>query len=71
MLSRGTVGWSVYHSEPKRPSSSPACQTKRMERFGLVRAVAKARAAVEGLPEGELRDALEALGRAVLAARGG
>jgi hypothetical protein len=32
--------------------------------------VAKARAAVEGLPEGELRDALEALGRAVLASRG-
>ena len=34
-------------------------------------AVAKARAAVEGMPEGELRDALEALGRAVLAGRGG
>jgi len=33
-------------------------------------AVAKARAAVEGLPEGDLRDALEALGRAVLAGRG-
>jgi len=33
-------------------------------------AVAQARAAVAGLPEGELRDALEALGRAVLAARG-
>jgi len=32
-------------------------------------AVAQARAAVAGLPEGELRDALEALGRAVLAAR--
>jgi hypothetical protein len=34
-------------------------------------AVAQARAAVEGLPEGELRDALEKLGRAVLASRGG
>jgi hypothetical protein len=34
-------------------------------------AVAKARAAVAGLPEGDLRDALEALGRAVLAGRGG
>jgi len=34
-------------------------------------AVAQARAAVAGLPEGELRDALEALGRAVLAGRRG
>jgi hypothetical protein len=34
-------------------------------------AVARARAAVAGLPEGDLRDALEALGRAVLAGRGG
>lgn len=34
-------------------------------------AVARARAAVAGLPEGDLRDALEALGRAVLGARGG
>jgi hypothetical protein len=33
--------------------------------------VAQARAAVAGLPDGELRDALEALGRAVLARRGG
>jgi hypothetical protein len=33
--------------------------------------VARARAAVAGLPEGDLRDALEALGRAVLGARGG
>ena len=33
-------------------------------------AVAKARAAVAGLPAGDLRDALEALGRAVLAGRG-
>ena len=33
-------------------------------------AVAKARAAVAGLPAGDLRDALEALGRAVLARRG-
>ena len=33
-------------------------------------AVARARAAVAGLPDGELRDALEALGRAVLAGRG-
>jgi hypothetical protein len=32
-------------------------------------AVAQARAAVAGLPEGDLRDALEALGRAVLGAR--
>jgi hypothetical protein len=32
-------------------------------------AVAQARAAVAGLPEGDLRDALEALGRAVLAGR--
>ena len=33
-------------------------------------AVAKARAAVAGLPAGDLRDALEKLGRAVLAGRG-
>lgn len=33
-------------------------------------AVARARAAVAGLPAGDLRDALEALGRAVLAGRG-
>lgn len=33
-------------------------------------AVAQARAAVAGMPEGDLRDALEALGRAVLAGRG-
>ena len=34
-------------------------------------AVAQAKAAVAGLPEGDLRDALEALGRAVLAGRRG
>jgi hypothetical protein len=34
-------------------------------------AVARARAAVAAMPEGELRDALEALGRAVLAGRDG
>jgi hypothetical protein len=34
-------------------------------------AVAKARAAVAGMPDGALRDALEALGRAVLAAPDG
>jgi hypothetical protein len=33
-------------------------------------AVAQARTAVAGMPEGDLRDALEALGRAVLAGRG-
>lgn len=33
-------------------------------------AIAQAKAAVAALPEGELRDALEALGRAVLATRG-
>lgn len=36
-----------------------------------VAAVAQARAAVAGLPAGDLRDALEALGRVVLAGRGG
>ena len=33
--SRGTVGWSVNHSEPYSPSSSPVCHTNTTERFGF------------------------------------
>ena len=44
MESRGMVGLSVKYCEPKRPSSSPVCQTKMIERFGLALAPANASA---------------------------
>ena len=42
--SRGTVGWFVNHCEPHRPFSSPICQMKISDRFGLTGPFANASA---------------------------
>ncbi len=51
--SRGTVGWSVNQRDPNRPSSSPVCQTNRIDRFGFTRSVAMrcAISSTETVPE--------------------
>jgi hypothetical protein len=52
MESRGTVGLSMKYPDPHMPRSSPACQMKSSERFGLTLPFAKASAisSAETLP---------------------